>query len=61
MQILRVHQVSKKIGLSRATIYRLLKIDPTFPKPQKLAISAIGWQEQDIDAWIASKKPSQTR
>lgn len=58
MQILKIKQVCKKIGMSRATVYRLLKIDPSFPKPLKLAASAIGWLEADIEAWLISKKSS---
>lgn len=58
MQILKIKQVCKKIGMSRATVYRLLKIDQTFPKPLKLGLAAIGWLESDIEAWLISKKAS---
>ncbi|WP_329601760.1 helix-turn-helix transcriptional regulator [Plesiomonas shigelloides] len=31
------------------------RYDATFPKPFKLGLSAIGWLEQDIDAWLKAK------
>lgn len=48
-------------GLSRSTIYDKMDIksrrhDPSFPRPLKLGISAVGWMEQDISNWLDSKK-----
>lgn len=51
VQIMRMHHVTAKIELSRATIYRLTKAGK-FPAPKRLSPNAIGWLESDIDHWI---------
>lgn len=60
MQVLRMNDVIGKLGMSRSTIYERInpaskRYDATFPKPFKLGLSAIGWLEQDIDAWLKAK------
>lgn len=59
-QILRLPAVSTLVGLARSTIYAKLdpssdQYDPTFPRPLKLSMRAIGWREGDIEAWIESR------
>ncbi len=57
MQIMRIREVVKKTGLSRATIYRLSKdIDSDFPPPIRLSAKTIGWVDDTIDAWIQSRQ-----
>ena len=46
--------LSRLLGLSKATIYRLLKRN-RFPKSIKLGPRAVGWRLKDIDEWIASR------
>lgn len=41
-RVLRLRQVTEMIGLSRATIYRLMKIK-RFPQSITLGIKAVGW------------------
>jgi prophage regulatory protein len=53
-RILRVDDVVKTIGLSRTTIWRLVRCK-LFPQPITLAERAIGWDVDEIDAWIASR------
>ena len=57
MKILRVKDLEKKIGLSRATIYRRIDpksphYDPTFPKSISLGFNSVGWIESEVDDWI---------
>lgn len=48
---LRIADVLEKTGLSRRTIYR--KMDAgTFPKAVKLSDSAVGWPEEQVNAWL---------
>jgi prophage regulatory protein len=54
MQVLRINEVISKTGLSRSTVYELMKAG-TFPQSVKLAIRTIGWLEADIDLWIEAK------
>ncbi len=51
---LRVSKVLEKTGLSRTTLYRLLKIGQ-FPRSHKLSERVAVFDEGDIDAWLAQK------
>lgn len=52
--ILRRKQVEKRTGLSRSTIYLRIK-EGTFPQPVNLGSRAVGWLENEIDAWLTEK------
>lgn len=52
--ILRLHEVSSKVGLSRSTIYERIK-HGTFPQPISLGDRAIGFIEAEVDGWIESR------
>ena len=53
--ILRLPEVLARVGLSRPTLYRLIR-DATFPRPLALGPSAVGWRASDIDRWIADRQ-----
>ena len=55
--ILRIHQVTETIGLSRASIYRLMRLG-LFPKSIKIGIKAVGWVQAEIEMWIAERQIS---
>ena len=48
-----------KTGMSKATIWRLVAGDPTFPKPFKLSPGVTVWDEDEADNWLAFKKNEQ--
>ncbi|WP_338081284.1 helix-turn-helix transcriptional regulator [Allochromatium vinosum] len=58
--IIRRTRLEKKVGLSRSSIYAKLKpnpkrpsdYDPTFPKPIPIGAKAVGWIEEEVDAWL---------
>lgn len=52
--ILRRPKVEKRTGLSRSTIYLLIK-KGTFPKPIKLGERSVGWVEAEVDAWLEGR------
>lgn len=58
-RILRIQEVSHLVGLSRASLYRLMRLG-LFPKSIKLGLSAVGWDSADLEKWISSRKPNQT-
>lgn len=49
--------VEKLSGLSRATIYRLIKAGK-FPRPLSIGTGSVRWRESDIISWQKSLKPS---
>ena len=54
LSILRRKQVEQRTGLSRSTIYLRIQAG-TFPKPINLGARAVGWLENEIDAWLVEK------
>lgn len=54
-RVLRIKEVVERTGLSRSTVYVLMKNDPTFPKKVVLSARTTGVIEQHLDAWIASR------
>jgi prophage regulatory protein len=52
--VLRIREVCRRSGLSRATIYRLMS-SGDFPKGHRLSRGAVGWSEEEVDRWIADK------
>lgn len=61
-RVLRIRAVAERTGYSRSAIYDHLnpkspRYDKDFPRPFKLGVSAIGWLESSVEAWI--KKRSQ--
>ncbi len=54
LSILRRKQVEKRTGLSRSTMYLRIQ-EGTFPRPINLGARAVGWLENEIEAWLAAK------
>lgn len=52
--ILRRKQVEARTGLSRSTIYDLMR-DGHFPKPVSLGSQAVGWVESEVGAWVEAR------
>ena len=54
---LRTHQVIKKVGLSRQTIWRLEK-EGKFPQRRRLGAKSVGWLEEEVHQWMESRIPA---
>jgi len=54
LSILRRKQVEKRTGLSRSTIYLRIQ-EGTFPRPINLGARAVGWLENEIEAWLVAR------
>ena len=53
-RLLRRREVERITGLSRASIYRLMR-SGSFPLPVKVGPTAVRWKECDIADWIESR------
>lgn len=53
MKILRPSEVCARTGLSNTTIWRKERAGK-FPKRVQLGPGAVGWLENEVDAWIAA-------
>ncbi len=55
--ILRRRQVQERTGLSRSTIYELVRRGE-FPAPIKLTTYAVGWLDSEVDDWLGARSRS---
>ena len=55
-QILRMPAVIEATGLSRTTIWRLVKAN-RFPPAVRLIGRHVGWKRSDIERWIDTREP----
>lgn len=51
---LRIAEVVEAVGLSRATVYRLIESDG-FPKPVKLSPKRVAWLRSEVEAWLETR------
>ncbi len=52
--LLRRHEVERRTGLSRSSIYRLLELQ-RFPRPIRIGDCAVAWVEGEIEGFIAAR------
>ena len=57
-RVLRIKDMTKKIGIARSTIYDWMnpkspRFDATFPRSFKIGQHSIGWLEHQVDEWLA--------
>ncbi|WP_096786873.1 AlpA family transcriptional regulator [Rhodobacter sp. CZR27] len=55
MKVLRLPKVLASTGLSRSSIYAM-SASGQFPKPVRLGKRAVGWIEDEVIAWLASRE-----
>lgn len=53
-RLLRLPEVMELVGLSKPSVYRLMKTGD-FPKAKKISARAVRWIKCEIDDWISSK------
>lgn len=56
-RFLRLPEVKAEVGLSRATIYRMIAREE-FPRHHQLSARCVGWYESQIAAWKAQRLPA---
>ena len=56
--LLRLPDLRTRFGLSRTRVYRLIKSDPTFPKPISIGKRAIAFKFSDLSAWVDAQPPA---
>ncbi|RYI26771.1 MAG: AlpA family phage regulatory protein [Acetobacteraceae bacterium] len=55
-----VQGVAALLGASAATVYRILRTDPSFPRPRQLGRRLTRWARGAVEAWITSRPAAQT-
>ena len=51
LNILRIKDVINKTGMSRSTIYAMVK-KGEFPQQRRIGKNSVGWLDSDVDNWI---------
>ncbi|MGC2458727.1 MAG: AlpA family transcriptional regulator [Gallionellaceae bacterium] len=51
--LLRRKEVEKLSGMSRASLYRLIKAGK-FPRPVSIGTGSVRWRQSDVIAWQSS-------
>ncbi|WDF71503.1 helix-turn-helix transcriptional regulator [Novosphingobium sp. KACC 22771] len=59
LHFLRMPDVVRRTGMSRATVYRRIGAGE-FPRPRQLSLNAVGWLDHEITEWIISRPPVHT-
>lgn len=54
LRIMRMAEVIKVTGYSRASIYNFMA-EGTFPQSKKIGLRAVGWNSQEVQSWIEEK------
>ena len=54
-RVIRLKEVSDKLGLSKATVWLYVRTRDDFPKPIRLGANSVGWLESEIDAFIDAR------
>lgn len=60
IRFLRLPEVEARVGLSPMTIWRRQK-SGTFPRRVRLGPNAVGWVEEEIEAWCAERAAERDR
>ncbi len=53
-RMLRREEVLKFSGLSRSTLYEMIR-NRTFPAPVRIGARAVGWRESEVVSWLESR------
>lgn len=53
-RLMRIREVLQLCGLSRATLYREIKLR-SFPQPVKLSARSVGWLQDEVMQWLDSR------
>lgn len=46
------------LSLSESTVQKLIREDPTFPKPRQLSGRRVAWLVRELEAWAESRPVS---
>jgi prophage regulatory protein len=54
-RMLRLADVVKKVGLSRASIYKMISAS-CFPQPRRLGPNSVRWVDVEVDEWLRARE-----
>jgi len=57
MRMIRPAKTAVKLAISQTTLWRRQR-DPDFPRVYRLGPNVVAFDEDEVDAWIASRRAS---
>lgn len=54
--LLNVDQVAEMLAVSRATIWRYVAANGTFPQPLKLSPGCSRWYAEEVEDWLDTRE-----
>ncbi len=54
MRILRLRELTKIVGLSKVTIWRMER-EGTFPRRRQLSSGSVGWLDEEVEEWMRER------
>jgi predicted DNA-binding transcriptional regulator AlpA len=54
MEFIGIHEVRRRVNLSRSSIWRLERAG-TFPSRRRLSANRVAWLREEIDAWMSNR------
>jgi prophage regulatory protein len=54
-RLMRPKSVCEMLGISKATLWRWVKSDDSFPKPLKLTGKTTVWWSSEVHAWVNAR------
>lgn len=54
MRVIRLPEVTQKTGISKSTVWRLVRAG-RFPAPLKLGSRMTAWVEEEVDEWLLAR------
>ena len=61
MNLIKFNDACKKLSVSRASLYRIMRADLSFPRPIKLTVGINVFNESEIEQWIELKSKEQKK
>lgn len=55
--MLRVAEVAREVGVSKDTLYRMLRAGG-FPRPVKVAANSVRWRRDEVLRWLNELPPA---
>jgi prophage regulatory protein len=59
-RVLRRREVEARVGLKKSDIYARIAAGE-FPRPIPLGARAVGWLEDEVDAWVTARVAERER
>lgn len=56
IELLTAKHLAKKLGVSPATLYRLIQRDSSFPKPVKFSARCVRYRLEDVTKYVQAKQ-----